>query len=41
MGTASARIERIEVLPLRVPLDRVYSGSHCSINLRVIGVLPR
>jgi D-galactarolactone cycloisomerase len=34
VGDAPARIDRIEVLPLRVPLDRVYSGSHYSMRNR-------
>ena len=34
MDDAAARIDRIEVLPLRVPLDHVYSGSHYSMRNR-------
>jgi len=34
VGHAPAGIDRIEVLPLRVPLDRVYSGSHYSMRNR-------
>ena len=34
MGDAPARIDRIEVLLLRVPLDRVNSGSHYSMRNR-------
>lgn len=34
MGLAPAPIERIEAVPLRVPLDRVYAGSHYSMRNR-------
>ena len=31
---AGLRIERIETIPIRVPLDRVYQGSHYKMTHR-------